>query len=142
MSATFDVISVVILLNLYLCFITRLRHSRKNVPNVSSIAQTSSFGSSSTQPFLLRSVYRSRAFLRTWEVQKRYLPIIRGARTPFPCVPRHFYHWFAYYSLVLNFSSTQNKKTLKLSEILFREYVNMRFSSNIKLCFKRSEQCS
>ena len=25
-------------------------------------------------------------------VQERYLPIIRGARTPFPCAPRHFNH--------------------------------------------------
>jgi len=26
------------------------------------------------------------------KVQERYLPIIRGAGTPFPCVPRHFNH--------------------------------------------------
>ena len=27
------------------------------------------------------------------EVQKQYLPAIRGAGTPLPCVPRHFNHW-------------------------------------------------
>ena len=27
------------------------------------------------------------------ELQERYLPIIRGAGTPFPCVPRHFNHY-------------------------------------------------
>jgi len=27
------------------------------------------------------------------EVQERYLPIIRGAGAPFPCISRHFNHW-------------------------------------------------
>jgi len=27
------------------------------------------------------------------EIQERYLPIIRGAGTLFPCIPKHFNHW-------------------------------------------------
>jgi len=59
-----------------------IAHNRQNVV----------IWSFTTDPVAFRLPFRSCTFFTNLEVQERYLPIIRGAWTAFPCVQCHFNH--------------------------------------------------
>jgi len=83
----FNIIYAVLFLTLYLIFITRWQHSQKHVPNVNNIAQMLPLGHAQTFCCVLPTIPVH--FYKLGNAGSiPYLPIIRGAATPFLATQR------------------------------------------------------